>query len=632
MVFIKQLRQLIGALCFTMLILSSCDQGTDVEIANQEANPAFDSVLTEVFYLMEDSPMPALEKLDNLISEAESINSKYYSGRAKWFKGYIYDDIVEDLSQAYLNYNEALQDILQTDDSSLKRNIYNNLGILYKIYGQYDAAITMYESALELKDELTETDLSDFYYNYGVALNKKGDSISFYRAGQALTKSLEYAQQIEYHENIASVYNLRGLMFKDRKNYEKARLEYDNTIRTYIDNPDLQNTVGMAYHGIGVTYMLEQNTEASIRAFEKALEYKRESRSIFVTKLDLGTVLLRDGRMDDAIAVWKDALNEKYNKHNKEHVQIYSELASVLKKNSQFEEALGYSGIYASHMKDILNESENYKIKGDQVLFESAVNEYQNRLAVNQMQLDRKSLQTNFLMATVMGTVIFSGFIFKYYRRQKNLSQHLAAVGQIAKLKALKAQINPHFLFNALNSIQSFILEDERNIAQGYLVKYGRLMRKILDHSNELTVPLNEELEALNLYVELEQLRVKQGFDFQIELQEAIDIYTTSVPSMVIQPIMENAIWHGVSKLDEKGEIVLKFKMRDDRIEVIICDNGAGFDQSESAALSNSKGIQLVRERLELLGKSGAEQPALEIASEVGHGTTVTIRFSSELK
>lgn len=222
--------------------------------------------------------------------------------------------------------------------------------------------------------------------------------------------------------------------------------------------------------------------------------------------------------------------------------------------------------------------------------------------------------------------------LYKQFLKNNESKRMLSHDKLKAEVRALKAQINPHFLFNALNSIQSFILEDEKNIAQDYLVKYGQLMRKILDHSNELTVPLNEELEALHLYVELEQLRVKQGFAFEVHVNESIDSYITNVPSMVIQPFLENAIWHGVSPLKEKGKITLSLTLQDELVEVQIVDNGVGFDiKAPANAKHTSKGVQLVRERLELLKESEGEESVLEMQSEIGKGTTVLLRFSNDL-
>ena len=364
------------SLSIIILSLASCVQDVDTEIADPEIKSSFDTQLEEVLDDMEDNSALALENLDNLIVEAERINSKYYAGKAKWYKGYIYDEVVEDVSLAYHNYNEALKDILQTDDASLKMNIYNNLGILYRFYDQHEAAIVNYKSAIELKDDLTIEQLSDVYFNYGVALKLKGDSVSFFEAEQAFTQSLEYAQQIDYHENIASVHNQIGLMYKAIEDYDMARSAYNNTIRTYINNPNLEEYVGKAYHGIGVTYMEEENTEESVLAFKEALNHKRKSGSIFITKYDLGTVLLSDGRAEEAVTVWRDALNEKHDKNSIEQVQIYSDLTIALKRDNQYKAALGYSEIYNTNIQLIMAEGEKYKSQSDQVLFANVVNEY----------------------------------------------------------------------------------------------------------------------------------------------------------------------------------------------------------------------------------------------------------------
>ncbi|MEQ9403885.1 MAG: tetratricopeptide repeat protein [Cyclobacteriaceae bacterium] len=368
--------RLIGIFAITLITFTSCVQEADIKIVDPEVKATFDAELEAVLDLMEDDSSLALEKLDDLIADAESIESRYYSGSAKWYKAYIYDEIIGDVSEAYRHYNEALKDVLQTDDSSLKVQIYNNLGILYRFYGEYDRAISNYEAALKLKDDLSVRQLSDLYYNYGVALKLKGDDSSFTKAEQAFTQSLEHAKQIEYNSNIASVNNQIGLMYKAISNYEMARIAYENTIKTYVGDPDMHEYVGKAYHGIGVTYMEEKNADAAIRAFAKALEYKRNSGSVFITKYDLGTILLREERSKEAIAVWKEALKEKHDKNSVEQVQIYSDLTSALKSNNQYEEALVYSQIYNTNIQDIIQEDDKYKSKSDQILFANVVNEY----------------------------------------------------------------------------------------------------------------------------------------------------------------------------------------------------------------------------------------------------------------
>ena len=150
-----------------------------------------------------------------------------------------------------------------------------------------------------------------------------------------------------------------------------------NTINTYVSDSKFQEHVGRAYHGIGVTYMEEGNMEAAVRAFEKALEYKENSGSRFITKYDLGTVLKNNGQVDKAITVWKDALDEKHDKNSIEQVKIYADLTSALKMNDEYEEALSYSEVYQSSIQNIIQEGEQYKAKNDQVLFANIIKEYE---------------------------------------------------------------------------------------------------------------------------------------------------------------------------------------------------------------------------------------------------------------
>lgn len=364
---------LITIILFTF---TSCVNEADIETTDPNSSASFEAALADAKGMMTENPELAIDQLNKVIIDAEAANSIYYSGKAKWYKAYINDEIVGNVPEAYISYNEALKDLLQTDDSSLKLKIYNNLGVLYRYYEEYDAAIENYKAAILLEEDLGPNQLSNVYYNLGVALKLKGDEKSFLEAEQAFTTSLKFAREADNHDNIADINNQIGLMYKAMGDYEVARIAYNNTISTYVGNADLQEHVGRAYHGIGVTYMEEGNAAAAVRAFNKALEYKKRSSSIFVTKYDLGTILMRDGQLPKAIEIWKEALTEKHDRTNIEQVQIYSDLTAILKENEQFEEALGYSEIYQTNINKILAERESYKNSNDQVIFSNVINEY----------------------------------------------------------------------------------------------------------------------------------------------------------------------------------------------------------------------------------------------------------------
>jgi ligand-binding sensor domain-containing protein/putative methionine-R-sulfoxide reductase with GAF domain len=208
-----------------------------------------------------------------------------------------------------------------------------------------------------------------------------------------------------------------------------------------------------------------------------------------------------------------------------------------------------------------------------------------------------------------------------------------------SRLQTLRLQMNPHFLFNALNSIQQMILANEELIATRYLSRFSKLLRAILIHGDKETATLKEELEILNLYVELEARRFKDSFRYNIECDEEIDIDEIRLPTLLIQPFVENAIWHGLMHKEGERKLSIRFSETDAFLKCVIEDNGVGRKKSQETKKSNgqqgghvSKGIQLSIERLKTVRNKNGIQGSLNIVDlydENGHasGTRIEINF-----
>lgn len=176
------------------------------------------------------------------------------------------------------------------------------------------------------------------------------------------------------------------------------------------------------------------------------------------------------------------------------------------------------------------------------------------------------------------------------------------------QMMALRAQMNPHFIFNAINSIQEYILQKNHKEAYTYLTKFSHLIRQVLNNANESVISLSREFETLKLYVELEQLRFENSFIFNLDIDKAIDIENILVPSMIIQPFIENAIWHGIMPLEgiRKGVIKVEVKPNNTGAYIIIEDNGVGRQKSAEIKKTpghKSLGMQLTKQRLDVLSK-----------------------------
>lgn len=209
------------------------------------------------------------------------------------------------------------------------------------------------------------------------------------------------------------------------------------------------------------------------------------------------------------------------------------------------------------------------------------------------------------------------------------------------KMKALRSQLNPHFIFNSLNSIQYYIQTNERKLARGYLNKFAKLMRLILESSYEDRILLSHEIEQLSLYTELEKLRFEDKWNYKIDVDKHINTRTTFIPSMILQPIVENAIIHGLGGLSDKtGELNIQIKGIEEGLKIIIDDNGIG--RAKSAEINRRKikkhrslSTQITQDRLEILNKERNDDIAIQYidkydADGVSLGTTAIIIIHTE--
>jgi LytS/YehU family sensor histidine kinase len=194
--------------------------------------------------------------------------------------------------------------------------------------------------------------------------------------------------------------------------------------------------------------------------------------------------------------------------------------------------------------------------------------------------------------------------IFRIFRKREKLKQQVI----IAEQTALRAQMNPHFIFNALNSIQDFVLHHDNENANLYLSNFSTLIRKILETSKNTTISLYEEIETLRIYLELEKLRFEKLFEYCIKLEESINPKEIFIPTMVLQTYIENAIWHGLVPKNSVGLLEIDFKLlEENKLLISITDNGVGrrkaTEISKLRKQHRSLGMEKTAERIKLINK-----------------------------
>ncbi len=239
-----------------------------------------------------------------------------------------------------------------------------------------------------------------------------------------------------------------------------------------------------------------------------------------------------------------------------------------------------------------------------------------------------------FIQSIVFAIILSNLFKILVEKKREADVSLLKQTNQISKLKiiALKSQMNPHFLFNCLNSINSFVIQNKVEEASNFITKFSSLIRKVLQTTNEDTISLSNELQILAIYVKLEQIRLKNSFTYKVIVDENINTETLKVVPLFLQPFIENAIWHGLSLKQGYKNIYVRIKKHDDLIHIHIVDNGIGIEASKKDKFNNvenrkSYGISIVKERMRLMYKKDIHIEIKDLSQENNQGTRVSLSF-----
>lgn len=339
---------------------------------------------------------------------------------------------------------------------------------------------------------------------------------------------------------------------------------------------------------------------------------------------------VKDAGKNNDLVVKKDAtrkLSEAYAdvgdydralKNYREYVKLVDTLYN--RKEQEISQAERFGKKIADNQNRIAS------LEKDKNLSDSLIN-----LAVKDQELveERNKTQQIIIYSLMVGIVLM--FILASLLLKNNKQQKLA--NNLLALKSMRSQMNPHFIFNALNSVNSFIaVNDERN-ANRYLSEFSVLMRSVLENSDEDFIPFTKEVELIELYVKLEHNRFKDKFEYTITVDESIALEEFSIPPMLLQPYIENAIWHGLRYKEESGTLKIEVRnIGDDSISVVIEDDGVGREKSMELKTKNqlkqkSKGMNTIQKRIDILNDMYQDRVDVQVSDvfEDGSGTKVEL-------
>ncbi len=519
------------------------------------------------------------------------------------------------------NYNEGLSAFQRTLNIHEKDGFWygvgftlNGIGEIYKVGKKYEKAIDTYQKALSIFDTLdAPADQSDVLNNLA---NVYADTHQFEEARKYYAQALSIDKASGFEWSIAYDLENIGTMHNSMQQYDSA-LAYQLQALAIRERLPQQHEIAMSYKQLGDTYLFLKNYSLSRQYLTKGMTIAAAIEA---------KPLMRD---------------------------LYDVLARLYAEEKNYAQAYTYHQLYASLKDSVLNEESTKQLNELQTKYETAEKDKRIALLAGEKELQQKEAerQATLKKASLLGLLLLSILtgLLVYIFRQRLRNQKLLATKseelneatfkqQVSELemKALRAQINPHFLFNCMNSINRMILEGETDSASLYLTKFAKLVRLILENSETARVSLENELAMLESYIQLEALRFKGKIRYTISVDESIEPESTYLPAMVLQPFVENAIWHGLMHKEHAGMITIVVKEEDDRLLCTIEDDGVGREkaqvlQEKSVLKSKSMGMKITEERLRLLSKERLEQliriTDLKDAMNFALGTRVEINI-----
>jgi LytS/YehU family sensor histidine kinase len=335
------------------------------------------------------------------------------------------------------------------------------------------------------------------------------------------------------------------------------------------------------------------------------------------------------------------ALNQakKYN-FASEVAEANKFLSELWIKQDDYQKAMGF---FQEHK----NYEEQIKSNLNMRYVNDMIQRYENEKRTNQLQrlaqeneTVRQTLRKNrtMLLISGIGLTLLAGILYILYRQyQLSNEKKLLTLEQTM----LRSQMNPHFLFNSLNSIKLYIINNEQKNAVHYLNKFSKLVRKILEASSQREIPLAEELETVELYMNIENIRFSDEISFKTVIHDDLDVHNIKIPSLILQPFLENALWHGLSSKEGTKEILLEVhKGENGFITISITDNGVGRDAAERIKEGRllkrkSVGIDITKERLANFSKdyqNSFQVDIIDLYDEKNHpkGTKIVLHIPIE--
>ncbi|MGV6861676.1 MAG: tetratricopeptide repeat-containing sensor histidine kinase [Putridiphycobacter sp.] len=593
-------------------------------------------------------------------------------------------------------FSDSLESALEIIEKNLlvaiEENYKSEEALAYRILGDFNAdlgnidlALSNYKKSLDLKRKIKlKVDLYHLHFGYGTTLQKDqqyAQALDQFKAAFDLSKTLKnndkelesllriaknlfFLNQIEESKhqylkaiNLSSqknkpyykVMSLIGLAecFEKNNQFDQAK-KYYNQAQKIAEQENFDELANQVYDLLTQLYYKENNLEQGIMVQQQAFNYnlnRGNSNSILQNSTNISQNYVEQGKTEEALQILNQSTPvlelEQNTEAKRDFIKtlsdIYAQKGLTQESEELFEEynqlldsfqieSEKQKTIQAKKSASLLNtQNKMLLMEKDRQLNEKMIEVLKKEKKLNQETIDRQATITYSLLG---GLLIIGGLAFALYRnsRQKQKANNLLI------LKSLRNQMNPHFIFNSLNSVNSFIAKKDEKSANKYLAEFSKLMREVLECSQEDFISLRKEIDILKRYVNLEHFRFNSHFDFNFYVDDKINLDEYQIPPMLVQPFIENAIWHGLRYKTEKGLLDIAITQAENSVEITIKDDGIGREKSIAAKTLHQKkmkstGIKNVENRLELIKAVFKTNLKIDISDNHPEGTIVKLKL-----
>lgn len=547
--------------------------------------------------------------LKSNIDSAESFCVKHNMGlpaslhlaRAEYFF------ITGDYNNSFQEADVTLRLADETGDHLVHANALLLLGKYYLRTGFFKESIDQYNSALNLSSQKKLKGIS------GRAYNGKADAYNY--LGDIKNYRLTLGDLVQSSYRSKDTFNIKNGLFRLGSSYcdkERNFRKADSLLKICLSVSLItKDTVfsGLALANIGWNYYNEKMFPQAIEAYNNSLRYSIPSRRYINAANaygNLGTIFRDMGKTDRAISNYHRAIEQAKKLDDVYTLYwVYEDMSEMYLRQKDTANAYKNYVLFKKYNDAFITKSNVQGLSEAKIRYDADT--HNKELQLLSLKLSNQKILIYaytglIILSLAIGVLIYSRSRINAKRKLSEMNSKIAEITQAN----LRQQMNPHFIFNTLNSIQYYMYQHDKIATNNYLTKFSSLMRRVLENSQHTSVLLRDELEALNLYLELEKIRFKDKFDFEIKVDDEIDTLIYKVPAMLIQPYVENSLIHGLMPSGVPGIVRISLKLQNDYIACVIEDNGIGREAAADIKRKrednhNSLATHIITSRLDLV-------------------------------